>query len=550
MPDLMIFVFQAQCNAWYTIIQTIFFEKITLFLIISAKCVSTFPVFLAKGPAAGISREAASLALWRKKGDPPLAKAEKSMYIKRNYFLDDRTQPNGISPAMKPKTDMAKTESAAERPREPELAIQKQWSGVRGGTEFKLANGGTVRVLSTGTWNRMPGPDFRNAKLELNGVRRSGDVEIHGKTSDWIAHGHGGDPMYGNVILHVVRVDDTSPGNVAFLPSAAVLVLPDRTEDESGFPADLSAAACAGFFAKMSADELEKFLGDAGVDRLRIRAAERLRVMIACGTTKAFLSAAAEQLGVPDNRETFRVLAERLREYEEDELTAHFEALAWGESGLLPDPAADRRLTGDGRALVSALWDEWWPLRKNCGAGLFFKRTCRPLNSPERRMAMLGAVGRTFLPDPCGQLAGILKRGSVELVLETLGERLSGGEAFWDAHTSFRSAELKHHASLFGRPRVESLLADVVLPVLAAYAKLTGDDALEARIFELFRTLPPLQSNHVERRMRSLCLPGRKNAVKSAAAQQGLIHLYKTHCAAQSFDCGACRLRHSFSTEP
>ena len=450
----------------------------------------------------------------------------------------DKTKPNG-----------AAADDPAGRSREPEFAIQKQWASLPRGAAFGLADGGTVRVLSTGTWNRTPGPDFRNAKLELNGVRRCGDVEIHGKTSDWISHGHGGDPMYADVILHVVRVDDTSPGNVAFLPSAAVLVLPDAPEDEAGIPPGKTSAACAGFFAKMTGGELESFLCDAGADRLNLRAAERLRVMIANGTTKAFLSAAAEQLGVPDNRETFRTLAERLREYDENELTAHFEALAWGESGLLPDPAADKRLTGDGRALVSALWDEWWPLRKNGGAGLAFKRTCRPLNSPERRLAMLGAIGRTFLPDPCGQLAGILKCGSAELILETLMERLSGGEAFWNAHTSFRSAELKHHAALFGRPRVESLLADVILPVLAAYAKLIRDDALEARLFELFRTLPPLQSNRIERRMRALCLPERNNAVKSAAAQQGLIHLYKTHCSARSFDCGVCRLRLSFSPE-
>ena len=451
---------------------------------------------------------------------------------------------------MKQQTGKTTTDLSAECTREPELAIQKQWAALRRGAEFTLANGGSLRVLSTGTWNRMPGPDFRNAKLELNGVRRSGDVEVHGKTSDWIAHAHGGDPMYENVILHVVRMDDTSPGNVAFLPSAAVLVLPEKTENEAGSAPDNPTAVCAGFFAKMNPGELEAFLSDAGADRLKLRAADRLRMMISDGTTKAFLSAVAEQLGVPDNREPFRMLAERLREYGEDELTAHFEALAWGESGLLPDPAADKRLSGDGRALVSALWDEWWPLRKNAGAGLVFKRTCRPLNSPERRLAMLGMIGRTFLPDPCGQLAGILKRGSTDLILETLGERLSGGEAFWNAHTSFRSAELKHRAALFGRPRMESLLADVFLPVLAAYAKLMRDDALENRIFELFRALPPLQSNQVERRMRSLCLPGRKNAVRSAAAQQGLIHLYKTHCAAQSFDCGACRLRHSFAPEP
>ncbi len=431
----------------------------------------------------------------------------------------------------------------------PELAIQKQWSEVRRGTVFTLRNGASLRVLSPGRWNRMPGPDFRNAKLELNGTQIRGDVEVHGKTSDWIAHGHGDDPAYGGVILHVVRHDDTSPSNVAFLPEAAVLVLPEADESDAKTN-EMPHAACAAFFAKMTPDELEKFLCDAGADRLRLRADDRLRLMISAGTTKAFLSAVAEQLGVPDNREVFRTLAERLREYQEDELTAHFEALAWGESGLLPDPAVDKRLTGDGCALASAWWDEWWPLRKNGGEGLFFKRTCRPLNSPERRLAMLGAVGRTFLPDPCGQLAGILKRGSTDLILETIQERLGGGEAFWNAHTSFRSAELKRHAALFGRPRVESLFADVILPVLAAYAKLIHDELLETRVFELFRTMPPLQSNLVVRRMQSLCLPGRKNPATSAAAQQGLIHLYKTHCEAQSSDCGACKLYHSFASEP
>ena len=454
---------------------------------------------------------------------------------------------------MKKQTDKAgqdcqTPESPSECSREPEMAVQKQWSEIRRGTEFTLLNGGTLRVISPGRWNRMPGPDFRNAKLDLNGEMLHGDIEVHLRTSDWISHGHGGDPMYADVILHVVRDDATSPGNVAFLPQAAVLVLPEDGGSEG--KAVPPQAACAGFFAKMTPDELEKFLSDAGVDRLRLRADERLRMMISCGTTKAFLSSIAEQLGVPDNRGTFRTLAERLREYEEDELTAHFEALAWGESGLLPDPAADKRLTGDGRALATAFWNEWWPLRKNGGEGLFFRRTCRPLNSPERRLAMLGAAGRTFLPDPCGQLAGILKRGSADLILETIQDRLSGGEAFWDAHTSFRSAELKHHAALFGRPRVESLLTDVFLPVLAAYAKLVQDDSLEARIFELFRQMPPLQSNLVVRRMQALCLPGHKNAVKSAAAQQGLIHLYKTYCEALSNDCGACRLYHSFAVEP
>ena len=133
---------------------------------------------------------------------------------------------------------------------ESELAIQKQWSEVRRGTVFTLLNGASLRVLSPGRWNRMAGPDFRNAKLELNGTALRGDVEIHGKTSDWISHGHGGDPAYDGVILHVVRHDDTSPGNVAFLPESAVLVLPEAGKGDDASETKPQ-AACAPYFAKM-----------------------------------------------------------------------------------------------------------------------------------------------------------------------------------------------------------------------------------------------------------------------------------------------------------
>ena len=153
---------------------------------------------------------------------------------------------------------MSRTEQKQSFETEQELAIQKQWSEVRRGTAFTLLNGVSLRVLSPGRWNRMTGPDFRNAKLELNGTVLRGDVEVHGKTSDWIAHGHGGDPAYDNVILHVVRRDDTSPGNVAFLPESAVLVLPEAGEGDAETETKPQ-AACAAYFAKMTPDEQEAF---------------------------------------------------------------------------------------------------------------------------------------------------------------------------------------------------------------------------------------------------------------------------------------------------
>jgi hypothetical protein len=68
--------------------------------------------------------------------------------------------------------------------------------------------GRSVRVLDPGTHNHDAGPDFFNAKVEIDHTLWAGNVEIHINASDWIRHGHTDDPSYRSVILHVVCFND------------------------------------------------------------------------------------------------------------------------------------------------------------------------------------------------------------------------------------------------------------------------------------------------------------------------------------------------------
>jgi len=71
-------------------------------------------------------------------------------------------------------------------------------------------DGREVNILTYGHHNHDAGPDFLNAKVEIEDTTWAGHIEIHIKASDWMRHRHDNDPSYQNVILHVV-MDADSP---------------------------------------------------------------------------------------------------------------------------------------------------------------------------------------------------------------------------------------------------------------------------------------------------------------------------------------------------
>jgi hypothetical protein len=79
--------------------------------------------------------------------------------------------------------------------------------------QFSLSNyttleGERISVEQTGQRNHDSGPDYTNARIHIGNTLWAGDVEIHYKSSDWIAHNHQNDPNYEKVILHVVWEND------------------------------------------------------------------------------------------------------------------------------------------------------------------------------------------------------------------------------------------------------------------------------------------------------------------------------------------------------
>lgn len=75
-------------------------------------------------------------------------------------------------------------------------------------SNLKLTNGALVDVEEIGWYNLDAGPDFFNGTVSIEGIKWSGNIEMHIKSSDWYAHKHHLDDAYNNVVLHVVYEHD------------------------------------------------------------------------------------------------------------------------------------------------------------------------------------------------------------------------------------------------------------------------------------------------------------------------------------------------------
>ncbi|MDX2110465.1 MAG: DUF2851 family protein [Verrucomicrobiota bacterium] len=86
-----------------------------------------------------------------------------------------------------------------------ELLLQKIWAQREFSQDHLATNEGqSLEIIHPGRWNRQEGPDFRGAELKIGGEIRRGDVEVHFHMKDWAAHGHGTNPEFRDVVLHVV----------------------------------------------------------------------------------------------------------------------------------------------------------------------------------------------------------------------------------------------------------------------------------------------------------------------------------------------------------
>lgn len=354
-------------------------------------------------------------------------------------------------------------ESAPPAPLPPELLLQSWWAAGLLPRQGESIHHGPVSILEPGRWNRSHGPDFTHTEIELGGVRVRGDIEIDPTAQDWERHGHGANPAYNNVVLHVVLTPPPAGWYtrnslhqeipVLYLPAESWQPIAHTRPDRSG-----TLPLCRQPLADMDGARIEHLLRAAAAYRMELKRTHFHRRASRVGDRQAWYEAWATTLGYSANKDAMQMLAMRAPI---KELGSDAEAILLGTAGFLV-PVLPERAGDDARQYHRRVWDAWWLQREQYELAAprhlpWSQSPARPMNHPQRRVAALAGSVRLW-----SRIAPKLNAAGAR-ELTTLLTAIS--HPFWDTHYTLTSAPMSKRAALIGHQRVEDFLINYVYPV-------------------------------------------------------------------------------------
>lgn len=423
----------------------------------------------------------------------------------------------------------------------PELDLQSLWFAGEFGSEFTTTCGKRVVIRDFGVWNHAAGPDFTGCAVQQEGGTLRGDIELDPDVRDWERHGHGANPAYESVALHLFT---HAPEARMFTRTAKhrevmqVLLTPEMLRDAAK-PRRLAEAKlgrCAVPLIGMSEGHVANLLEAAAQYRLQ-RKADRLHALARIhGREQAVFQSLANALGYRHNQRPFTVLAQRLPLRLMLKLDAlERESLLFGVSGFL-ESVRYEDTEGDTRGYLRSLWSEWWKQRHAYLNWLDDQSRLRwqiaggrPGNHPQRRLGALSAMLRAWK-----RVAAPLLNADAwnrKALSDTL---LSLDHDYWSRHYTLLAEPAAKPVALIGATRVQEILANVCYPLLVPE---------EASLWEEFKELPAMLDNQKVRRA-SLRLfgedPRARLFQKRLFHQQGLLQVYEDYCLEDDSACAEC----------
>lgn len=416
-----------------------------------------------------------------------------------------------------------------------EKLMQYVWKHRLWRSEDMVTNTGKkVRVVDSGLLNTDAGPDFFNAKIEIDGHMWVGNVEMHYRATDWKRHHHDSDKAYDSVILHVVAKDDAPVRrtNGELIPQLVLEVSPQFNADYASLVGATIEVPCATKIKQVPHLTIVEWVEGLAFERLHGKV-ERIHQLLdsfngswedVCYVTLA------RNFGFGINNDAFERLARRtplrlLGKHSDSVL--QIEALLFGQAGMLDaqKPGMDSYYNQlcteyaflSNKFQLTPMEKESWKLFR-----------IRPQNFPYRRIAMLAQ----FIEGGFRMMNRILEAEG-EKEMRTLFEvELSG---YWTKHYTFGKPNERATATL-SRSSIDIILINTVAPLLYAYGELTGNYEMTDKAIKLLEDLRA-ESNSIVSHFVAYGID-----CPDALTSQALVQLKREYCDARK--CIYCKIGH------
>lgn len=405
----------------------------------------------------------------------------------------------------------------------PEEFLQFVWENKLfnyGG--LKTEAGKKVEIIHPGRRNTNSGPDFFNARIKIDDTEWAGNVEVHHKASDWLAHNHQTDKAYDNVILHVIEKADQeiTRNNGEVLPT---VVIKYPAQYKTNYRKLLEAKtwiSCEDDFFKIDPVVLRLGFNRLMIERLEQKTKQIEEKLAQNGNNwnETFYQVLTRAFGFKVNAVPFELLAKAvplslLGKHKNNLL--QLEALLFGASGLL-----NEELIGDDyylqlRQEFSFLYKKY--KLKPVEAHLWKFMRLRPVNFPTIRIAQLAAL----IHNSNALFSKIIE-------IETLNElknlfKVQASE-YWNVHYRFNKKTKRSQSRELGESSIHILLINVVIPFLFVYGEAQNQHQLKNRALVFLEELPP-ENNSIIKNWQRLGIN-----IRSAFESQALLQLKNVYC--------------------
>lgn len=413
--------------------------------------------------------------------------------------------------------------------------MQYVWKHRLWRSEDMVTNTGKkVRVVDPGLLNTDAGPDFFNAKIEIDGHMWVGNVEMHYRATDWKRHHHDSDKAYDSVILHVVAKDDAPVRrtNGELIPQLVLEVSPQFNADYASLVGATIEVPCATKIKQVPHLTIVEWVEGLAFERLHGKV-ERIHQLLdsfngswedVCYVTLA------RNFGFGINNDAFERLARRtplrlLGKHSDSVL--QIEALLFGQAGMLDaqKPGMDSYYNQlcteyaflSNKFQLTPMEKESWKLFR-----------IRPQNFPYRRIAILAQ----FIEGGFRMMNRILEAEGEKEMRALFEVELSG---YWTKHYTFGKPNDRATATL-SRSSIDIILINTVAPLIYAYGELTGSYEMTDKAIKLLEDLRA-ENNSIVSHFVAYGID-----CPDALTSQALVQLKREYCDARK--CIYCKIGH------